>query len=449
MMLSAILKRAGFNNVVVCGDSRRVMEMVRKYQVELALLDLNMPNIGGEELLAEIGEAYPDIPVIIVTAAEEVETAVRCMKNGAFDYIVKPVNPERFITSAKRALEMRMLKREIRELKARIQTDALEHPEKFSDIITKNKQMLHLFKYAETVANTSDPLLITGETGTGKELMSECIHNLSRRRGRLVSLNVAGLDDHVFSDTLFGHVRGAFTGAQKHRPGQIELASNGTLFLDEIGDLSPPSQVKLLRLLQENEYTPIGYDGVKHSDARVVAATNKNLWELREDGQFREDLIYRLETFHIHLPPLRERYEDIPLLIEHFMEEAAGELKKDSPELPITVFSLLRAYPFRGNVRELRNMVYHVMSKIQPDDPPISLFRHYIDREKEKRNGLAEKTVASLFKSLSEIPTIKEATGALVDEAVSRARGRQASAAKMLGITPQALSKRLKKRAGS
>ena len=295
--------------------------------------------------------------------------------------------------------------------------------------------MLLIFKHAETIAETADPLLITGETGTGKELVSECVHKLSGRQGKMVSINVAGLDDYVFSDTLFGHVRGAFTGADKNRSGQIEQAAGGTLLLDEIGDLSHPSQVKLLRLLQQNEYTPIGYDGVKHSDTRVLAATNKNLWELREEGRFREDLIYRLETFHLHLPPLRERPEDIPLLVAFFMKKASKELDKKIPELPIQVFSLLRTYSFRGNIRELRNMVYFVMSKIQSEDP-ITLFRRYIDREKKKIVSEAAKTEGALYKSLIELPTIKTATNSLVDEALTRTKGLQADAAKMLGITP-------------
>ena len=257
---SFTLSADGINNVMQCQDSRKVISLLSKQDFSVIALDMNMPHISGWELLPMIARDFPDTPVIIITGVSEIETAVECMKSGASDYIVKPVDDARLVTTIRREIEMKEVQSENALLKQYLLSDKLEHPEAFSTIITKSNAMRSIFQYVEAIARTSMPVLITGETGVGKELIARATHDLSGRIGEFVPLNVAGVDDTLFSDTLFGHRRGAFTGADRDRKGLIEQAEAGTLFLDEIGDLSLESQVKLLRLLQEAKYYPIGSD---------------------------------------------------------------------------------------------------------------------------------------------------------------------------------------------
>ncbi|MGD9686953.1 MAG: sigma 54-interacting transcriptional regulator [Desulfobacter sp.] len=316
----------------------------------------------------------------------------------------------------------------------------------FAEIITCNKNMLKLFEWIKNLSNSRQPVLITGETGVGKELFAKAIHRSSQVKGPFVPVNVAGLDDNNFSDTLFGHVKGAFTGADKERKGQCKLSVNGTLFLDEIGDLKPTSQVKLLRLLQEGEYQPLGGDQIELTNARILTATNVDLWELQKEGTFRKDLNYRLRTHHIHVPPLRERLDDICLLVNHFLDQAALEFKK-RPYATEEIFTILKSYAFPGNIRELKAMIYNAVGICKSGRLPVDIFKSHIEQEQEVNlcpvtRGVDE---TSPFPFAVELPTIKQATELLVIEAMNRAEGRQTVAAKMLGISQPALSNRLKK----
>ncbi len=321
--------------------------------------------------------------------------------------------------------------------------------EAFSEIITNNREMYSVFQYIESIAHSTQPILITGETGVGKELIARCIHRVSSVRGKWVVINVSGLDDNMFSDTLFGHVRGAFTGADKARRGMIEEAAGGTLFLDEIGDLSQVSQVKLLRLLQEREYMPLGQDTPKYTDVHIIAATNVDLWLFQRKGLFRKDLNYRLRTHHVHVPPLRDRPDDLPMLVDYFLDEASNILNKKKPTPPKQLYTLLQSYSFPGNIRELRAMIFDAVSRHKSKVLSLDVFRGHIERTQAGQTvelvNEAKIDEEAPFRAFKNLPTIKEASRMLVNEAMYRSHGNQSIAAKMLGISQPALSKRLKK----
>jgi DNA-binding NtrC family response regulator len=441
---------AGINHVLTCCDSRKVAALLAEHEVSAILMDLTMPYRSGEELLAEIRADYPDIPVIILSGMNQLEIAVRCIKNGAFDYFVKTVEMERLVAGLHRALALRELKNENSKLKSRMLDDRFEYPEAFEKIITRNRQMRSLFQYIEAVAQSPEPVLITGESGVGKELIARAVHDVSSTDQPWVAVNVAGLDDHVFADTLFGHARGAFTGADKMRAGMIEQASGGTLFLDEIGDLSLTSQVKLLRLLQEGEYLPLGVDRPKHHNCRFVVATNLDLEQRMAAGTFRKDLFYRLKAHRVHLPPLRERREDIPLLLNQFVEEVANSLGKVTPTLTPQLQLLLSTYHFPGNVRELRAMVYDALTQHRGHTLSMASFKKTMDAGIDSsRNQATDSAICPVTDAMltfgPQLPTLEESAALLVYEAMERCQNNQTIAARLLGITRQALNQRLKK----
>ncbi|HUH65798.1 MAG TPA: sigma-54 dependent transcriptional regulator [Syntrophales bacterium] len=441
------LRSAGLNNFIRCQDSRDVMPVISKADVEVVLLDLMMPHLSGERILAMISSDHPGVPVIVVTGANDVDTAVECMKAGAFDYIVKPVEKSRLVASVKRAIEIRELQRENSRLKRRVFSDALEQPEAFAEILTCSESMRAIFQYIEAIAGSIQPVAVTGETGVGKELVAKALHKLRRRDGHFVPVNVAGLDDNVFSDTLFGHRKGAFTGADQIRSGLVEQAAGGTLFLDEIGDLSFQSQVKLLRLLQDGEFFPLGSDVAKRSDARIIVATNQDLGKLQESGKFRMDLYYRLCVHHIHIPPLRERKEDLPVLVDHYLGKAAETLDKKKPVPPKELISLLRTYNFPGNVRELQAIITNAVSAHKSGMLSLNVFKAYIQEQRPGHEGAhreKEVGVQGVFAFPEPLPTFKQMEEQLIAEAMKRANGNQAAAALSLGITRQALNRRLK-----
>lgn len=451
LSFSTLLKSSGLHRVVSIEDSRRVMPFLEKNPVTLVVLDLSMPFIPGRDLLVEIRERFPEIPVIIMTATNEIDTAVECMKNGAVDYLVKPVEKNRFISSIRRALEIQSLKQEVSHLKKHILSDKLANPGAFSHIISRDKHMFSIFKYIEAISPSPQPVVITGETGVGKELVARAIHLCGKPGKEFVAVNVAGLDDTMFSDTLFGHKKGAFTGADAAREGLIARAAGGTVFLDEIGDLNPLSQVKLLRLIQEYEYYPLGSDVPKKTDAHIIVATNRDLQQLMETDKFRNDLYFRLRAHHIHVPPLRDRREDVPLLLDHFLEKAARSLGKKVPASPPQLSNLLSAYDFPGNVRELESLVYDAVSRHKSGILALESFKRVIGAEALEIEAAGDAAVPlkgnqPLEAIFGKFPTLKQIEDYLVDEALARADGNQGVAAAFLGITRQALNKRLKRR---
>jgi DNA-binding NtrC family response regulator len=344
-----------------------------------------------------------------MSAANDVETAIACMKAGAVDYIVKPMEGDRLISTIRKTIEIHNLRGELTSLKEYLLSDVLKHEDVFSNIITRSKKMRSIFQYLEAVAPTPHTVMITGETGVGKDLVAQAVHRLSGRKGDFIVVNVAGLDDTMFSDTLFGHKKGAFTGAEQTRRGLIARAENGTLFLDEIGDLSPSSQVKLLRLV----------NGEK----------------------IRKDLYYRLCSHRVHIPPLRERPEDIPALLDHFIGTAASSLKKEKPVLHPGLAEFLSKYDFPGNVRELKAMVYDAVARHKSGTLTMGGFK-----EITAQKGYTGEASGTLLNIFGHFPTFDEAENYLIDEAMKLAGGNQSLAASFLGITRQALNRRVKKK---
>lgn len=449
LSFGTILRKSGINNFQTIEDSREVMQALDDQLVSAVVLDLSMPHVSGVELLGKINQSYPDVLVIVVTATDDIETAVACMRSGAFDYLVKPVEMNRFVSSIRKALDISSLISEVSSLKQHLLTDSLEHETAFSAIVTESKKMLNLFHYAEAIAPSPQPVLITGETGTGKELFARAIHDASCRKGAFVALNISGLDDTVFSDTLFGHKKGAYTGADTAREGQIAQAAGGTIFLDEIGDLSETSQLKLLRLLQERQYFPLGSDIPRQSDARVVVATNREIPQLISNGSFRKDLYFRLRTHQIHIPPLRERPEDIPDLLEHFIKTAAASLKKNPPAYPRELLTLLSTYQFPGNVRELEAMVFDSVARHRTGKLSLESFRETIQHDHDLHPIVlpADDSVTILLTKLfGRFPSLREAEDHLIAEAIRLSDNNQGIAASLLGISRQALNKRLSKK---
>ena len=446
-LISRALERAGYANHTLCEDERDVMAYLDSQEVEIILLDLVMPHISGEDLLVEIRSKFPDVPVIMVTSMKDTPTIVNCIKKGAYDYITKPFDEELLLATISRALQHRELTRHNDRLSQNLLSDESLNPDHFTEIVTDSKKMKALFRYCEATAPGKEPVLITGETGTGKELVARAFHKASKRSGEFVAVNVAGVDDHVFSDTLFGHEKGAFTGADKPRRGFINKATGGTLFLDEIGELSEQSQIKLLRVIQEKEYLPLGCDRPIPTDARIIIATHKNLNELQTQGNFRKDLFFRLRTHHVEIPPLRERQEDIALLLEHFLENAAREFDKKKPAYPPELVQLLKMHPFPGNIRELRAMVYDAVARHTSKVLSTEAFKKYILPQSNSINMLQAQNQKTVFADLDTLPTLKYAAETLVDEALQRSGNNQKIAAAILGISPSALNKRLKQRA--
>jgi len=432
------LRTSGISNVEKCNDSRKVLSILRKKHYSVIILDLMMPHVNGDDLLPEIAMEFPGIPIIMHTAVNQVSKAVDCMKKGAFDYLTKPVDKARLVTCVKKAIQFSDIKTENMELKKSLLRDRLERPAVFEDIVTGNHAMYAIFHYIEAIAKTSLPVLITGDTGVGKEMIAKAVHDASCRNGEFVSINVAGLDDNLFSDTLFGHVKGAFTGADKLRKGLIEKAAGGTLFLDEIGDLKIESQIKLLRLLEERTYYQVGSDHIITSDARIVVATNVDLNKMQNDGIFRKDLFYRLQSHHIEIPSLYSRKDDIPLLTDFFIEAAAEELNRATPTFPPELYPLLSNYNFPGNLRELKGMIFDAVSRHKSGILSMNVFKERINKNNTNilENGLdnSERSNNKVFFS-DPLPSIKEVEKKLVAEAMKRANSNQTIAAQMLGLT--------------
>jgi len=340
-------------DVLIAKDGNEAISILNKEDVNAVLTDVKMPMMSGVELLKFIKENFSTIPVIVMTAFGSVENAVEAMKAGAYDYILKPIKIEDTELAIKRAMDYSLTLRENRTLKDRLK--GYEVPQ---DIITINKEMKRLIGLIKEVAVTDASVLIEGESGTGKELFAKALHGMSERsNGPFIEINCGAIPHELFESELFGHERGAFTGAVATKKGKLELAENGTLFLDEIGEMPLDLQVKLLHVLENRQFTRVGGTTFLPSAARIVAATNRSLKDDINEGRFRKDLYYRLKVVYLRVPPLRERREDIPLLVQHFIEKHGRTVKKKVDGIDLNALEILREYPWPGNVRELENVI--------------------------------------------------------------------------------------------
>ncbi len=350
--LAEALSLDGFQ-VKTAADGAQGLAAVETGEIDLVITDLKMPALSGSDLLRTVVGRYPGLPVIILTGHGTIEDAVQAMRFGAFDFLTKPVNLDHLSILVKRALESRELARKNLELEAEVDVQR-----KTSAIIGSSAEMKKIFDLLRRVAPTKASVLITGESGVGKEVVADAIHNLSpRRAGPLIKVHCAALAESLLESELFGHEKGAFTGAAGRKRGRFELANEGTLFLDEIGDINQNVQIKILRVLQERRFERVGGEETIEADVRIIAATNRDLKKEIAEGRFREDLYYRLNVVNIHVPPLRERRDDIPLLAMAFLREFAQENGKRLEGFEPKARSVLYAHPWAGNVRELRNCV--------------------------------------------------------------------------------------------
>lgn len=442
--LTAFLDDIGFR-VQEAENGRIGLELFRKHRPDVVMTDLRMPVMDGFALVEAIAAEAEFTPIVVVSGVGAVAEAVRAMRLGAWDYISKPIlNFEALQITLESCLERAGTKQELERLRRHLSEGTLDDEGAFGSIVTTSPRMRAIFLYLESVAPSRQPVLITGETGTGKELIARAVHTLSRLSGQFVAINLAGVDDVMFSDTLFGHQRGAYTGADRAREGLIRQADGGTLFLDEIGDLSPGSQVKLLRLLQEGEYLPLGADKVRRSSARIVAATHADLKGKMELGTFRPDLYYRLCSHRVELPPLRDRPEDLPLLTAHFMEKAASLLGKPAPAAPAELNRYLAAYRFPGNIRELEAIIHDAVARSRSRILPLESIVTVIGSDlRTPVSALPVVSQCPVCPFAEKFPTLKGAEERLISEALLRADNNQRLAAAYLGITRQALNKRL------
>jgi len=419
-------------------DPARALEMVRGEPFNLILTDLRMPGGSGVELLEKCRELRPDIGVVVMTAYGTIEGAVEAMRKGALDFLTKPIDLDQLEVVIQRTLAVGRLLRENRALRRR-----LEETTAGFRLLGGSESMRELMGRAARAAETDATVLIRGESGTGKELMARSLHDLSgRSEGPFVAVNCAALPETLLESELFGHVKGAFTGADRDRVGRVQQATAGTLFLDEIGDVAPAVQVKLLRFLQDREYTPVGSDKVHRGDVRVVVATHRDLDDMVAGGEFREDLFYRLNVVNLVLPPLRERRDDIPELAAHFLERYSNRYQRSTRSFSAEAMARLMTHDFRGNVRELENIVEQavVMTRgevVLADDLPAVVVR--------ERSGPAG-DLPTFDMVEGDLPRWLEALEKkIVMETLAAFSGNQSSAARHLGLTESGLRYKLGK----
>lgn len=423
-------------DIAQASDGPEGIDLFRKEDPDLVLLDIVLPGTDGLAVLQMLRTERKSTPVIMLTGTKSVKTAVDAMKLGAVDYLSKPFDVDELRIVIDRALNSSELEQEVTQLRAQVVKRYAFH-----NLIGKSQGMQEIYAKIEQVADSRTTVLITGESGTGKELVAKALHyNSSRRERPFIALNCAALPETLIESELFGHEKGSFTDATARRVGQFELANTGTLFLDEIGDLSPITQAKLLRVIQEREFTRIGGVQPIKVDVRIVAATNKNLDDLVRKGVFREDLYYRINVISLYLPPLRERGEDIPLIANHFLEKRLEEAQRPSIEFGKEALELLTRYPWPGNVRELENFVEQAFiwsqhaAEITPEHLPTSM------KSTSRSPSLRDDTLAG---RMSLEKAVMEFEREIILDALKRTNYVQTHAANLLGISRRMLKYRM------
>ena len=427
--VSLILAEEGYD-VTTASDGEEGLSRALELQPDIILCDVRMPRLTGLDFLDRYRDANGSAMVIMMTAYGGMEMAIQAMKKGAYDYLPKPFSPDQLVLTIKKAEEREALRREVTRLRAEVSIDR-----RYREIVAKSPAMTRALEIATKVARHPSPVLITGESGTGKELIARLIHDESdRARGAFIPVNCGAIPENLLESELFGYVKGAFTGADRDKPGLFEAASGGTLLLDEIGDMPHTLQVKLLRVLQESEIRRVGDTKTRNVDVRVVAATNKDLEEEVRASAFRRDLYYRIAVVTIHLVPLRQRRDEIPLLVHHFMDQYNKKLKLDVRGIDADAMRLLLDYPWPGNVRELENTVERALvltdgAKLTVDDLPahISSPVAALDRPDLPDDELSVKKHSAVLEKR------------LIQQALERTGGNKTRAADLLELSSRAL----------
>ena len=427
--LVTMLEKKGYEMRGV-GTAEEALEQLNASAVELVITDLKMPGIGGMALLQRLREQWPQTEVVVMTAYGSIDTAVEAMRGGAYDYLTKPIDRERFPVVVAKALERQALASENRQLR-----DRLEARTRFDQMVGESEPMQRVYTLVDMVADSDVTVLLTGESGTGKELVARAIHHKSPRAdGPFITMNCGALPENLFESELFGYEKGAFTGAMTTKMGRFELADGGTLLLDEVGELSLKSQVDFLRVLETKEFRRLGGTKLIKVDTRIVAATNRNLEEAVKQGDFREDLYYRLNVVPIRLPPLRDRADDIPLLTERFLAEFSAQHHRAPKDLSREAMRLLRLYAWPGNIRQLRNLMERLVitvkdSVIQPEHLP---------EEVQASQEDVRTMVVALGTSLEQIERD------VIRRTLAEVTNHREKAAKLLGISLRTLQYKIK-----
>jgi len=427
-LLEIVLRREG-HEVFTAPNGRGAIEVLEREPIDLLISDIKMPDMSGVEVLKAGKALDPDLVGIMVTAYASIENAVEAMHLGAYDYISKPFNVDELKLRIRKALERKQLAAENDLLRRALQTS-----HQFSNIIGRSTAMQSVFRLIETIAPTTSTVLVTGESGTGKELVARAIHFNSPRRDRpFVALNCGALPETLLESELFGHLRGAFTGADANRKGLVEVADKGTIFLDEIGEMSAMMQVKLLRVLQERRFRRVGGADEIEADIRVIAATNRDLQQLVDEGKFREDLFYRINVIPVHLPPLRAREGDIALLAEHFVARFSQAMGKTVRGIADEARARLEAYPWPGNIRELENAMERAVALEPTDVIGLASLPAAVQHGEERRPGpVAERQLTEGFDLEQHVQEIERE---YIAEALRRADGVKVKAAELLGMS--------------
>lgn len=428
-LFKKVLEKEGYEVVTVSSGEEAVKKLDTEW-FDLLISDLKMPGLSGLELLKKIKSMVPTLPCILLTAYGTIDSAVAAMKEGAYDYLTKPINNDEIKLMVRKALDLHRLSREVEHLRGKVGMESGS-----DNFIGRSKPMRDLFRLIRLVANSNTTILIYGESGTGKELVARSIHQQSPRRDRIfVTIDCGALPETLLESELFGHVRGSFTGAIGNKKGLFEEAHGGTLLLDEIGDTTPAFQSKLLRVLQENEIRPVGSNKTIKVDVRVIAATNQDLKKSVEKKTFREDLYYRLAVVPIVIPPLRHRKEDIPLLADHFIKKYCERNRLDQKWISPKAMKLLTDSPWPGNVRELENVIERAV--LMSPDAEISTQVLFLEQAMEESSDPLQQVIRTTTETVE-----KEK----IAEATQRAGGNRSRAAKLLGISRATLYNKLKR----